>query len=164
MESIIAGLLPYPPNLIVLSYTSENPPSTPSSSEVDFRRRTASRPEIRVISPTQEELSSDALSLKDYGRLQPGDYSLHWNEPEQCVYIVSPSDIVVGRERTAADRVEWLLERGRYKDALQVFESEKGGNTLGKWTRPEIGVKYIEHLVEEGLLHVSSDTYFRTMG
>jgi vacuolar protein sorting-associated protein 41 len=150
MDSIIAGLLPFPPNLIVLSFTTEQPLSRPSSSDSDFHRRMARRPEIRVISPAQEELSSDALSLKDYARLRPGDYSVHWNERAKCVYIVSPGDIVVGRERTAADRVEWLLGRGRYKDALEVFEGGREGDTLGKWTRREIGVKFIEHLVDEG--------------
>lgn len=152
MDSIIAGLLPYPPNILVLSYTSVSPPSTPSSSEVDFRRRTATRPELRIISPDQEELSSDALSLKDYVRLQPGDYSLHWNEKRKCVYIVSPSDIVVGRERTAEDRVQWLLDRGKYREALEVFESSTSKDqAVGKWNRKEIGVKYIEHLIEEGI-------------
>src|SRR5271170_3164363 len=155
MDCIIAGLLPYPPNILVLSYTSLSPPSTPSSSEVDFRRRTATRPELRIVSPDSEELSSDALSLKDYVRLQPGDYSLQWNEKRKCVYIVSPSDIVVGRERTAEDRVQWLLDRGKYREALEVFESSSsGGNVpVGKWTRKEIGVKYIEHLIEQGSPH-----------
>lgn len=152
MDSIIAGLIAYPRNLLVLSYTSVSPPSTPSSSEVDFRRRTATRPELRIISPDQEELSCDALSLKDYARLQPGDYSLHWNEKLKCVYIVSPNDIVIGRERTAEDRVHWLLDRGRYREALEVFESSSvEDKTLGKWTRKEIGVKHIEHLIEEGI-------------
>lgn len=65
---------------------------------------------------------------------------------------MSPSDIVVGRERTAEDRVQWLLERGKYREALEVFESsaEGEGHVLGKWNRKEIGVKYIEHLIEEG--------------
>ena len=155
MDSIIAGLLYYKPNLLVLSYTSVSPPSTPSGSETDFRRRTATRPELRILSPDQEELSSDALSLKDYAKLQPGDYSLHWNEKSKCVYIVSPSDIVVGRERTAEDRVEWLLERGKYREALDVFESVEDGG-LGKWNRKEIGVKYMEHLIEQGIFSLSS--------
>jgi vacuolar protein sorting-associated protein 41 len=151
MDSIIAGLLPYPPNILVLSYTSISPPSTPSSSEVDFRRRTATRPELRIISPNQEELSSDALSLKGYEKLQPGDYSLAWNEKLKYVYIISPSDIVVGRERTAEDRVQWLLDRGKYREALEVFENTSSQNqSVGKWNRKEIGVKYIEHLIEEG--------------
>src|SRR5436305_12253946 len=146
MDSIIAGLLHYKPNILVLSYTTNLP--TPTSSETDFHRRLATRPELRIISPSKEELSSDALSLKDFDRLQPGDYSLHWNEKMKLVYIVSPSDIVLGRERTAEDRVRWLLDRGKYKDALEVFETQKGD--VGKWTRKEIGVKYIEHLIEEG--------------
>lgn len=152
MDSIIAGLLPYPPNILILSYTSISPPSTPSSSEVNFRRRTATRPELRIISPDQEELSSDALSLKGYERLQPGDYSLAWHEKLKCVYIVSPSDIVIGRERTAEDRVQWLLDRGKYREALEVFENNTSSDnqSVGKWSRKEIGVKYIEHLIEEG--------------
>lgn len=165
MDSIIAGLLPYPPNILVLSYTSLSPPSTPSSSEVDFRRRTATRPELRIISTDAEELSSDALSLKDYARLQPGDYSLHWNENLKCVYIVSPSDIVVGRERTAEDRVQWLLDRGKYGEALEIFESNTNQNqSVGKWNRKEIGVKYIEHLIEAGNTLINGPLTFRTMG
>ena len=166
MDSIIAGLLPYPPNILVLSYTSISPPSTPSSSEVDFRRRTATRPELRIISPNQEELSSDALSLKGYERLQPGDYSLAWNEKLKYVYIISPNDIVVGRERTAEDRVQWLLDRGKYREALEVFENNTSSQnqSVGKWNREEIGVKYIEHLIEEGNNPVQTKLIFRTMG
>lgn len=149
MDSIIAGLLPYPPNILVLSYASTSTPSTP---ELDFRRQTVTRPELRIISTDAEELSSDALSLKDYTKRQPGDYSLHWNEKLKCVYIVSPSDIVVGRERTAEDRVQWLLDRGKYREALEVFENTSVKNqAVGKWNRKEIGVKYIEHLIDEGL-------------
>jgi hypothetical protein len=155
VDSIIAGLLSYPPNLLLLAYTTSTPPPTPSSSQQDFRRPAATRPELRIISPTQDELSSDALSLKDYGRLSPGDYSLHWNARGKCVYVVSPSEVVVGRERSAEDRVEWLLERGRYGDALGVFESVGGGGDVGRWNRKEIGVKYIEHLIEEGTNAVS---------
>src|ERR1700721_2875743 len=122
MDSIIAGLIFYPPNLLLLAYTLASPPSTPSSSQSDFRRRTATRPELRIVSPNQEELSSDALSIKDFAKLQAGDYSLHYNETKKCTYIVSPSDIVIGRERTSEDRVEWLLERDKYRQALDIFE------------------------------------------
>jgi hypothetical protein len=152
LDSIIAGLLNYPPNLLVLSYGSATPTTTPSTSEVDLRRRPSPRPELRIISSDKEELSSDALSLKEYERLQAGDYSLQWNEKSQCVYIVSPSDIVIGWERTAEDRVQWLLDRGKYREALDVFETKSsGGDDVGKWNRKEIGVKYIEHLIEEGI-------------
>ena len=152
MDSIIAGLLPYPPNILVLSYTSVSPPSTPSSSQTDFRRRPATRPELRIISPDSEELSSDALSLKNYARIQPGDYSLHWNEKMKCVFIVSPSDIVIGRERTAEDSVQWLLDRGKYREALEVFETTPSElRSQGNWTRKEIGLKHIEHLIGEGI-------------
>ena len=151
MDSIVAGLLPYPPNILVLAYTSISPPSTPSSSETHLRRLAATRPELRIITPKQEELSSDALSLKDYNKLRPGDYSLHWNEAMKCVFIVSPSDIVIGRERTPEDRVQWLLNRGKYREALEVFESNMSETRAqGRWTRQEIGAKYIKHLIDEG--------------
>ena len=164
MESIIAGLLPYPPNIIVLSYTSLTPPSTPSSSDIDFRRREATRPELRIISPDQEELSCDALSLRDFTRLQPGDYSLHWNEKLKCIYVVSPSDIVMGRERTAEDRLQWLLDHGKYREALDVFETSSADNeSVGKWTRKEIGLKYIQHLLDEGTACQGAVKH-RTMG
>jgi hypothetical protein len=152
MDSIIAGLLSYPPNILVLSYGSAVTATTPSSSQTDFRRRSAPRPELRIISPEKEELSSDALSVKDFERLQAGDYSLQWNEQGKSVYIVSPSDVVVGRERTTEDRVQWLLDRGKYREAVEVFEATSSSDDVGKWNRKEIGVKYIEHLIEEGEL------------
>jgi hypothetical protein len=63
-----------------------------------------------------------------------------------------------------ADRVEWLLGRGRYKDALEVFEGGREGDTLGKWTRREIGVKFIEHLVEEGQWEEAAEQMPRIYG
>lgn len=41
-------------------------------------------------------------------------------------YIVCPQDVVVAKPRSADDRIEWLLEHDKHKEALEVSsETEK---------------------------------------
>lgn len=56
--------------------------------------------------------------------------------------MVSPRDIVVARPRDLDDHMGWLLERGRYEEALQAAEANEA--QLRDHNLQDIGQKYIE--------------------
>ena len=97
---------------------------------------------------TMRPLLSDGKNTESLlGRTTALDPQTKWWDDleEPMYYIVSPRDIILARLRCADDRVQWLLERHRYEDALIV--AENAGAELKSTSRQEVGTKYLEHLV-----------------
>jgi vacuolar protein sorting-associated protein 41 len=154
--------VPAPTSLLVLAYT---PVDTSFSHEAtDDRtiqaRKTAERPELRIISRAGEELSTDALSVTGFQSWGCNDYTLAEFEHEgtgrtKGYLVLSPKDVILVRPRDRKDHITWLVERKRYEEALgqiEIMESE-GTETIDA---TEIGQRYIEHLVGEGKGFVAS--------
>jgi hypothetical protein len=148
--------VPAPTSLLVLAYA---PPDTSFSHEAtDDRaiqaRKTAERPELRIISRAGEELSTDALSVTGFQSWGCNDYTLVEFDQDgtgktKGYLVLSPKDVIVVRPRDRKDHIAWLVERKRYEEALgqiEIMESE-GTETIDA---TEIGQRYIEHLVGEG--------------
>ncbi|KAI0303893.1 hypothetical protein BC826DRAFT_980228 [Russula brevipes] len=148
--------VPAPTSLLVLAYT---PPDTSFLHEAtDDRaiqaRKTAERPELRIISRAGEELSADALSVTGFQSWGCNDYLLAEFDQDGTgktmgYLVLSPKDVIVVRPRDRKDHIAWLVERKRYEEALaqiEIIESE-GVETIDA---TEIGQRYIEHLVGEG--------------
>ena len=104
----------------------------------------SSRPEVRVLTWQNEDLTCDALTMKGYQSFSAGDYHLAACVPtdeddgvgnearvnsdagsnDAAYYLVSPRDVLVGRVRTAADKIRWLVEtRGDYEGALETCDA-----------------------------------------
>lgn len=127
-------------------------------------RKAAERPELRIISRAGEELAADALSIADYQHWGCNDYSLvvvggtdETTEGRSYV-ILSPKDLVIVKPRDKMDHVKWLVERRRYEEALEEVEKIEaeavggpGKEALDGLSVSEIGKKYMEHLVNEGM-------------
>lgn len=154
--------VPAPTSLLVLAYT---PADTSFSHEAtDDRaiqaRKTAERPELRIISRAGEELSTDALSVTGFQSWGCNDYTLAEFEQDgtgktKGYLVLSPKDVILVRPRDRKDHIAWLVERKRYEEALgqiEIMESE-GTETIDA---TEIGQRYIEHLVGEGKSFVAS--------
>lgn len=77
------------------------------------------------------------------------DYQLDFSPQENIYYIVSPHDIVVAKPRDLDDRIQWLLERGKYEEALTAATGHE--NELTKHNLTNIGGQYLEHLLAEGV-------------
>lgn len=99
--------------------------------------------------------------------LKPGSH-------DKCFIIRSPRSIVLVRPRDRRDRIEWLVERNRFDEALRevdILEPEEGGvgtvtnvmNSLGKgkekekgddWEerseRMRVGLLYLRWLIDNG--------------
>ncbi|KAI6166436.1 hypothetical protein EDD17DRAFT_1471219 [Pisolithus thermaeus] len=123
-------------------------------------RKTAERPELRIISRTGEEYSADALNVTGYQSWGCNDYLLAEvdsgvNETDQCYIVASPKDIVFVRPRDRKDHIAWLVEHQRYEEALDETEklgedeqsSDSGGYRIDVVS---IGERYLRYLVGEG--------------
>lgn len=165
IEGMISGIIPYPSgvlqssgqnpaptSLLVLVYT---PPDTSFMDEATDDRRQqarklAERPELRIISRSGEEMSSDVLSISGYQTCGCNDYILaqvpDGIDSSQCYVVLNPKNIVLVKPRDKRDHVAWLVERKRYDEALEQVENmtDEGIDAV------EIGQKYIEHLVSLG--------------
>lgn len=154
-DPVLTNLASAPSSFLVLAYS---PPDTSFKDEAptDERiraRKLAERPELRIISQTGEELSSDVLGISGYQTCGCNDYVLA-EVPEEgagagvarCYVVLNPRSIVLVRPRDRQDHVAWLVERKRYEEALDQIEQMPGDAV----DAVDVGQRYIEHLVSEG--------------
>lgn len=131
-------------------------------------RKAAERPEMRIISRAGEELAADALSITDYQHCGCNDYTIvevsGSEDPlaldtDRSYVVMSPRDLVRVMPRDRRDHIVWLVDRGRYEEALtdverlEAEEAAMGSKLAGAEVHlnaQQIGQKYIEHLVQEG--------------
>ncbi|KAF8555539.1 vacuolar protein sorting-associated protein 41 [Imleria badia] len=180
LDCMISGVLPHPmspqqlapengttPSAIALTsflILAYEPPDTYGDEMTDDRarqaRKTAERPELRIISRSGEELTADALSVTNYQTWGCNDYLLAEVNPvsadgERCYIVVSPKDIVLVRPRDRKDHIAWLVEHKRYEEALgeveNLGEDEHASEMPDSRIDPvQIGARYINHLIGEG--------------
>ncbi|KAG2130198.1 uncharacterized protein EDB93DRAFT_1095067 [Suillus bovinus] len=151
------------PSFLILAYQA---PDTYGDEMTEDRsrqaRKTAERPELRIISHTGEELSADALGVTNYQAWSCNDYVLAEvdgsNLPGtsgRCHIVISPKDIVIVRPRDRKDHILWLVDHQRYDEALEEAEKLDEGECSADGEHSEIspiaiGERYIRHLVAEG--------------
>lgn len=156
----ISGLAPYGDALVILAYLpekEEKPTHIPDS--LPSRQGHAQRPEVRIVTWQNEELTTDALSIYGYEHYKAKDYVLahapfsgsssaggQWTAgDEPLYYIVSPKDVVIARPRDADDHINWLLQHGWHEKALAAVQAGKARTELLE----EVGSRYLDHLVLE---------------
>jgi hypothetical protein len=152
VDCMVSGIAPYGSNgdLLVLAYLTEEDFDDEIPSDQDQqRRKEAIMPELRIISSEGEELSSDAISLRNYARFQCRDYSLVPTADGKAFYVVAPLDVVVVKTRDEEDHVVWLIEQKRYEEALTALE-KSGMAAAGGFDISDVGKKYLEFLVDDG--------------
>ncbi|KAM0945251.1 putative chromatin regulator PHD family [Dioscorea sansibarensis] len=156
----ISGIAPYGDALVVLAYIPEEENGEKNfSSTAPSRQGTAQRPEIRIVTWKNEELTTDALPVHGFEHYKAKDYALthapfsgssyaggQWAAgDEPLYYIVSPKDIVIARPRDAEDHINWLLQHGWHEKALAAVEAGQGRTEL----LDEVGARYLDHLIVE---------------
>lgn len=133
----IAGLAPLDGGLLVLlAYVVD----------AEGGNKAAERPELRILTRSNEEVSSDALSMHGFERLAAKDYRLAHLHQHSVLYIVSPRDIVVARARDLDDHLSWLIARRMYAQA--VAEAEEKADQVQRHRLQDIGEKYLGQLTE----------------
>ncbi|KAI2649119.1 hypothetical protein H4Q32_020331 [Labeo rohita] len=144
-EFFISGLAPLADQLVTLYYVKENS----EHMEEEFR----TRPRLDIIQPLPEgceEISSDALTVRNFQENQCRDYRLEHSEGESLFYIISPKDIVVAKERDQDDHIDWLLEKKKYEACEALMAAEISFKNIKRHDVQKIGMAYINHLVERG--------------
>ncbi|KAJ8485600.1 hypothetical protein OPV22_018085 [Ensete ventricosum] len=155
----ISGIAPFGDTLVVLAYIPEENAEKDFRSTVPSRQGTAQRPEVRIVTWKNDELTTDALPVHGYEHYKAKDYSLahapfsgssyaggQWAAgDEPLYYIVSPKDVVIARPRDAEDHISWLLQHGWHEKALAAVEAGHGGTEL----LDEVGSRYLDHLIIE---------------
>lgn len=148
-------------SFLVLAY---EPPDDFGDEMTDDRgrqaRKTAERPELRIISHAGEEDSADALSVTGYQSWGCNDYLLaEVNsgdlETPPCYVIGSPKDIVFVRPRDRKDHIAWLVQHQRYEEALDEVEKlgddERDDSAASPIDAVYIGEQYLKYLVARGM-------------
>lgn len=156
----ISGIAPFGDSLVVLAYIpGEEDGEKEFSSSVPSRQGNAQRPEVRIVTWNNDELSTDALPVHGFEHYKAKDYSLahapfsgssyaggQWAEgDEPLYYIVSPKDVVIAKPRDAEDHIAWLLQHGWHEKALAAVEAGQGRSEL----LDEVGSRYLDHLIVE---------------
>ncbi|CAL1378642.1 unnamed protein product [Linum trigynum] len=156
----ISGIAPFGDSLVVLAYIhGEDEGEKEFSSTIPSRQVNAQRPEVRVVTWNNDELSTDALPVHGFEHYTAKDYSLahapfsgssygggQWAAgDEPMYYIVSRKDVVIAKPRDAEDHISWLLQHGYHEKALAAVEEGQGCGELLN----EVGARYLDHLIVE---------------
>ncbi|KAK4056323.1 Vacuolar protein sorting-associated protein 41 [Microbotryomycetes sp. JL221] len=147
VDCMISGVAPFKDSYLILALPTEDTYDNEATDNREEQRRKAStRPELRIISRDGEELSSDAIGLRNYDRFQCRDYSLRWLPTDDSFLVISPQDIVVARSRDQIDHVQWLIEQEKFEQALSVLD--KDTSVAGQFDVVELGQQYLHHLID----------------
>ncbi|KAH9618528.1 hypothetical protein KSS87_018147 [Heliosperma pusillum] len=156
----ISGIAPFGDSLAILAYIrGEEDGEKDFSSAAPTRQGNAHRPEVRVVTWTNDELATDALPVHGFEHYKAKDYCLshtplsggsfingRWTAgDEPLYYVVSPKDIVIAKPRDTEDHINWLLEHGWFDKAVTEIEVTHGRKELFE----EVASRYLEHLLAE---------------
>ena len=152
-DYFVCGIAPFGPDRLVAFAFVDGGGGEAAGDATDGEaaRAPSSRPEVRVLTWKNEDLTCDALTMKGYESFQAGDYHLAACVPDDddryddryddasgspssdtaAYYLVSPRDVLVGKPRTVADRLRWLVEeRGDYEAALEACDAAVASGSM----------------------------------
>eukprot|EP00116_Pleurobrachia_bachei_P001683 sb/3461945/ len=104
------------------------------------------RPCVRITAFSGQELSLEELSIKGFESCKANDYNMSVLAVDHYVYISAPSDLIIAKPRDTTDKVEWLISKHRYEEALEIVKD--GG--VEKHTYKSVGQLYLAYLRDRG--------------
>uniref|UniRef100_A0A182NF47 Fructose-1,6-bisphosphatase isozyme 2 n=1 Tax=Anopheles dirus TaxID=7168 RepID=A0A182NF47_9DIPT len=135
-DFFISGIAPLETNqLVVLGYAKER----------DSETNKALRPILCVLQYNASdyiEICTDSLSMRGYEEYKCDDYHLDCLIDENQYFIVSPKDVVVANLYETDDRVQWLIEHGKFEQAMDVIVKHGG-----KYSLITVARLYLDHLL-----------------
>ncbi|BBN13098.1 vacuolar protein sorting-associated protein 41 [Marchantia polymorpha subsp. ruderalis] len=153
-EYYISGLAPFGNALVVLAYIPEvaAPAAQVETADAIFtsaalpttKQGHAQRPEVRIVTWTNDELAIDALSIHGHEHNKAKDYVLahaplsgssnaggQWAAGDDPLYyIVAPKDIVIASPRDADKYVSWLRRNCWQEGPVAAVEDGKARTEL----------------------------------
>eukprot|EP00124_Ichthyophonus_hoferi_P001738 Ihof_evm10s99 gene=Ihof_evmTU10s99 len=105
-------------------------------------------PELCIVNYKNEEIAAEQLSVLYFNQCNANDYTLGYlGAPgEEQYFIVSPKDIIMCIRRGLDDHIDWLLEKGKYEEALKAVEEGVKDKAPTKHSVNLVGLEYMEEL------------------
>ncbi|RKO93321.1 hypothetical protein BDK51DRAFT_11338, partial [Blyttiomyces helicus] len=128
-EFIVSGIAPLDDVIVLLSYMTDlnELKNVDIIQEGPITRKKEKPPEIQIVDVQGAAVANDVLSLFGFEHYQANDYRLEYlpgsTHAENTFYVVSPKDIVVAKPRDLDDHIEWLVDRQKYREALEAAEA-----------------------------------------
>eukprot|EP01061_Rhynchopus_euleeides_P023547 TRINITY_DN3829_c5_g1_i1.p1 TRINITY_DN3829_c5_g1~~TRINITY_DN3829_c5_g1_i1.p1 ORF type:complete len:980 (+),score=353.51 TRINITY_DN3829_c5_g1_i1:55-2994(+) len=147
----VSGIAPFGKKLLMLTYPEDT---------MKKKAGTASpKPELRIlnrVNTKMNEIEKNSIKLEGYERLLASDYRLAFDDREErdrVYYILSPKEIVVCKPCDIDDRINWLLRRNRFEEAMKATRQvtrDGAFSPISRHTYQAVGEKYLAHLVDNG--------------
>lgn len=74
-----------------------------------------------------EEISFDAVTIKDYEKNLPINYRLDFIPEDGIYFILSPKDVIKATPRSFDDHIRWLMDRNQFEQALDEIKQAAPG-------------------------------------
>ena len=109
---------------------------------------------IKMVEPLNadmfNDISDDILSPKEFLKtvVNSRDICMAYLPGENFYFILCPKDLILAKQREEDDHVSWLMERGKFADALARVTSNE--RRCYKHSLESVGTRYIQHLFGQG--------------
>lgn len=112
---------------------------------------------IKMVEPLNADMfndtfSDDILTPKEFLKTVTNsrDIGMVFLPGENFYFIFCPKDLILAKRREEDDHITWLMERGKFSEALTRITSNKDrNNRCYKHTVESVGSAYIQHLFDQ---------------
>jgi len=161
-DFMISGVGSFGEYIVLLAFiTDDSSDQEEGRSSKAISSGSPSRPELRILTRANEEVSSDALSIIGFEKYNVRDYQLHHLMGESLFYVVSPHDIVMAKPCDLDDHITWLLDREKYSEALEA--AERNEELLKTHKLLDIGERYLNYLISHAKVDVAASNCQRIL-
>ncbi|KAJ3427038.1 vacuolar protein sorting-associated protein 41 [Anaeramoeba flamelloides] len=103
-------------------------------------------PEIRLLSSDDfKEIYNEQIPFINSEHMSFFNFSVDYSGDKKKILLCSGTDLILARSVDVEDRIEWLLNRERFQEALNLARSKP--KKLGKFNLKEIGIQYLDYLL-----------------
>ncbi|KAK4877794.1 hypothetical protein RN001_010300 [Aquatica leii] len=141
-EFYISGIAPLDNQLVLLGFPKE----------FDSNQKSL-RPQLYIVEYRDSDyvdICTDSLSLRGYEEYTVNDYHLEVLIEENRFFIVAPKDVVIASPYDLDDRIQWLIQHGKFEEALNAI-AQSSGSRDAQYTVESVGIAYLDHLLAKGL-------------
>ncbi len=107
------------------------------------------------IRPGAAVLDTTPSSSTNTENMNNEEYRWWSNGAEPVYFIISPKSITLGRPRSTADRISWLVQRKRYYEAVQLAESD---SSIQPDVKVQLGEQYLHYLIGTEIVGTNIET------